>query len=133
MSLNMKKIKLLGKYAIAEHEFALVDDDDFEEIAKFKWYVMLVQKRSHYKKLYYSYRGKKIKGKSIKTLMHRQVMSVKDRRQVDHKNHNGLDNQKHNLRIATHQQNASNKSIIGNKTSKYKGVRFNPYYETVGG
>jgi hypothetical protein len=41
---------------------------------------------------------------------------------IDHKNHNGLDNRKTNLRKITHQQNMMNRRPSKNSTSKYKGV-----------
>jgi hypothetical protein len=42
----------------------------------------------------------------------------------EHKNRNGLDNQEHNLRLATHSQNQQNKGIYKNNTSGYTGVVF---------
>lgn len=42
--------------------------------------------------------------------------------QVDHRNCNGLDNRKENLRICTNQQNNMNKVSYRNSSSKYKGV-----------
>lgn len=42
--------------------------------------------------------------------------------EIDHKNSNGLDNRRENLRSATHQQNCANRPAQ-NKTG-YKGVRF---------
>jgi hypothetical protein len=45
---------------------------------------------------------------------------------VDHKNHDGLDNRKANLRAATRRQNAQNRRKTKRKTaSKYKGVSWN--------
>lgn len=43
---------------------------------------------------------------------------------TDHKNHNGLDNRKANLRNATHGQNQHNRSPEG-ATSAFKGVCWN--------
>jgi hypothetical protein len=41
---------------------------------------------------------------------------------VDHRNGDGLDNQRANLRPATHEQNMGNKRIYSNNTSGFKGV-----------
>lgn len=46
--------------------------------------------------------------------------------EVDHKNTNGLDNRRENLRPATRSENAANRNIQSNNTSGYKGVRWNP-------
>ena len=43
---------------------------------------------------------------------------------VDHKNHNGLDNRKENLRHATRQQNSFNTRKRSNNTSGFKGVSY---------
>ena len=59
-------------------------------------------------------------------LMHRQIMGVTDPKiQVDHINHNKLDNRKCNLRLCTNTQNQYNRAMNFNSTSKYKGVYFN--------
>ena len=58
-------------------------------------------------------------------LMHRLIMEAKSGEEVDHRNHNGLDNRRTNLRFCTHAQNAANKSFSLGGASKYKGVSWN--------
>jgi hypothetical protein len=54
--------------------------------------------------------------------MHRLILGVKDRKiRVDHKDRNGLNNQRNNLRIANVVQNAGNSRKRDNKTG-FKGV-----------
>jgi hypothetical protein len=58
--------------------------------------------------------------------MHRCIIKVPPGMVIDHINHNGLDNRKANLRIATHAQNSRNTKKQRPKTaSQYKGVPWN--------
>jgi hypothetical protein len=43
---------------------------------------------------------------------------------IDHINHNGLDNRKANLRLATPAQNSRNRRPVGRGSSQYKGVSY---------
>lgn len=45
---------------------------------------------------------------------------------IDHRNGNGLDNRRNNLRPATVAQNTANKRIYKNNTSGFKGVSWRP-------
>lgn len=54
--------------------------------------------------------------------MHRQIMGEPEGMEVDHSDNNGLNNQKSNLRIATHWQNLANRALQKNNTSGYRGV-----------
>ncbi len=44
---------------------------------------------------------------------------------IDHKDRDTLNNQRENLRVATHTQNMANRGIASNNTSGYKGVTLN--------
>ena len=67
--------------------------------------------------------------KKQKILIHRVIMEMNnyniEKKLIDHEDHNGLNNQKENLRICTYSQNAQNQTnqtrIL---TSIYKGVHF---------
>lgn len=55
--------------------------------------------------------------------MHRFILGLPERRPlVDHRDGDGLNNQRSNLRIATNGQNGANRSAYGS-TSRFKGVR----------
>ncbi len=100
-----------GKY------FTQVDDEDYDELMKFKWSIHFAGKA----KIKYAVRT--IYGKKTGVSMHRQLLKVTDPKiLVDHADLDGLNNQKYNLRIATRSQNNANKNPSKNGTSKYLGV-----------
>jgi len=111
---KMKQIPL------TQGQFALVDDEDFEELKKHKWYA--------YKSKYTFYAGRKLRlgvNKRQIIVMHRQILGLEDpKMQGDHIDWNGLNNQRHNLRIATNSQNVRNVRPNKNTSSKYKGVNW---------
>jgi hypothetical protein len=54
--------------------------------------------------------------------MHKLIMSTPPGCEVDHINHDGLDNRKANLRFVTRKQNAANARKHRDATSKYRGI-----------
>lgn len=116
IELSKSGTKHKGKY------FAQVDDDMFEYLNQWNWFFMRGNTTNYARRNQYSPRsnGKK----RIKTiLMHRFIMGVTDPKiKVDHKDHNGFNNRKYNIRTATHNQNISNTTSRKNSSSKYLGV-----------
>ncbi|MBX5206705.1 hypothetical protein [Rhizobium sp. NZLR11] len=55
--------------------------------------------------------------------LHRKIIGSRSSELVDHENHNGLDNRRPNLRVATPTTNQFNKRKQRGKCSKFKGVR----------
>ncbi len=112
----MKKIKL------TQGQSALVDDEDFKVLNQYNWSAMFQRNTKHY----CATRGIRISRKEVKTIyMHRYVLNAPKGLQVDHINHNPLDNRRINLRLATNSQNQMNGRIQKNNTSGFKGVCWN--------
>lgn len=111
----------MKKIFLTQNQVALVDNSDFEELNKYKWFA---NKRGN---SFYALRtSKKDKNGKVKTiLMHRVIMSDPVGFDIDHIDNNGLNNQKKNLRVCTHAQNTRNRGIQKNSTSKLKGVTWN--------
>jgi hypothetical protein len=123
IALHYRKIRYgytFMRIPLTQGQFAIVDVDDYEKLADFKWFAV------KYGRCFYAERkGKSQTGKhkicNIK--MHRQILNPPDGLYVDHINHNGLDNRKANLRIVTMVQNSWNaRKQFGNFSSQYKGV-----------
>ena len=100
---------------LTQGKVALVDDDDYEELSKYKW---CVKKRSH--TCYAKRSSKTVSGIRHTILMHTVILETPKGMETDHINGNGLDNRKENLRIVTRRGNAQNRRV--KKTSKYIGV-----------
>lgn len=98
--------------------FALVDDEDYEYLNQFKWNAQ--PSRS----TFYAVRSEWVSYKKRKHIrMHRVILGLTDRNvEGDHKDRNGLNNQRHNLRPATLSQNSFNKGAHKSSKSPYKGV-----------
>lgn len=102
--------KVMKEIVLTKGKVSIVDDDDYEKVACFKWQfsasskigyaVRTIKNRTEY--LHWSIIGKPGKGLV-----------------VDHINRNSLDNRKKNLRFATLAENRRN---FTKKTSKYIGV-----------
>ncbi len=106
----MKRIKL------TQGKFALVDDEDYDYLSKFKWYAYCSRG------IFYAGRTEYINGKGHILQMHVTLLGRKMGAEIDHKNRNGLDNRKENLRFSTHSENCRNRSKLKGKSSMYVGV-----------
>jgi hypothetical protein len=103
---------------LTQGKVALVDDDDFEALNKFKWYASK-DKNTHYADRHSTY----VDGKRKTIRMHCEIIGALSGLVTDHIDGNGLNNQKSNLRIVTIRQNCQNKKGII-KSSEYPGVRW---------
>jgi hypothetical protein len=108
----------LKEILLSQGKYAIVDDEDFEKVNKFKWTLQKGRKTD------YAARNDMSSGKRKYQYLHRFIMGVSDSGvMVDHINHNGLDNRKENLRICSNGQNQRNKGKAKHSKQPYKGVR----------
>lgn len=105
------------KIQLSQGKIALIDDSDFNLVKDHKWCATTVGKaRSH------TYALTRKSGKN--TLMHRLIMSPENGLVVDHKDGNGLNNQRSNLRICSVKENLVNSKLNCKNTSGFRGVGF---------
>jgi hypothetical protein len=107
----MKEMKL------TQGKVALVDDEDFEWLLRFKWCL-----KGDYRT---SYAHTWIDGTMI--TMHRLILQASRGEEVDHINGNGLDNQRGNLRLCVRTLNAKNRRKFTECSSRFKGVNWHKW------
>lgn len=95
---------------------AIVDDADYDWLNQWKWYAapngntFYAQRRS---------------GRKETTRMHRLILGIdKTKLLCDHKDRNGLNNTRQNLRVASKRENSMNRTARKDGSSKYLGVMF---------
>jgi hypothetical protein len=109
----------MKKIPLTKGKFALVDDEDFEYLNQWKWCAWIGDGRS------YAVRNAgKDQKRGMFERMHRVILRLKKGEIPDHIDGNGLNNQRSNLRIATHSQNAMNTRKRSGCSSQYKGVSY---------
>lgn len=101
---------------LTQGKFAFIDDEDLDKVKNYTWHASK-QYNSFYAMAYLPELKKVVR-------MHHLIMGSPPKGyDVDHKNHNGLDNRKFNLRICTHAKNIQNSklsSIFKNYWNKNK-------------
>jgi hypothetical protein len=100
------------KIRLTQGKVALVDDADFAWLNQWKWCAWTPDGKNFYAK-----RGTD----RDQFLMHIAIFGAKG---VDHRDRNGLNNQRCNLRPATKSQNGANRGPNKNNSSGFKGVHW---------
>ena len=109
------------KIPLTKGKFAIVDPEDYERLAKYKWFLSESPTSSYAARWQRCREG----GLRKKIWMHREVIDIPKHMLCDHINGNGLDNRAANLRTATVSQNLCNRPKTKAKTrSKYKGLEW---------
>jgi hypothetical protein len=114
----MKTVPLHGKYA--RGRVALVDDEDYELVMQYRWHVTEAKRPRK--------QGVTEAGPYVVCQPRRGVSRVRMHtlitgwNYVDHKDHDGLNNQRSNLREATASLNGANRRKMAGYSSVFKGV-----------
>jgi hypothetical protein len=102
---------------LTQGKTAIVDDEDFEALSKYKWHAVKVSR------MFYANRLQVITRKSIRMQWH-IIGKPQKGLEIDHINRNGLDNRKENLRFVTKGQNVINSDNYSSNTSGIRGVHW---------
>ena len=110
----MKEIKLSKGYV------ALVDDEDYKKVSEYPWHALETPDKT-----VYAVRNFREEGKCKSWYMHRFILEVTDPEvEVDHKDRNGLNNQRHNIRVTEGNQNHFNMGLRKDNKSGFRGVHW---------
>ena len=101
---------------LTKGKIAIVDDDDYEILSKWKWHICAAGYASRKQKSYEVTTTRK------QIYMHRVINGTEDGFFTDHINGNKLDNRKENLRSVTTSENLRNKKMPKNNKTGFKGV-----------
>lgn len=111
----------MKRIPLTQGKFALVDDEDFEWLKQWKWQAYKAR-RGH---LWYAKHSINLgNGRFKKVAMQQLITGAVYPNIADHKDHDGLNNQRYNLRVCNYRQNAQHSRIAAGTATGLKGVRF---------
>lgn len=100
--------------------FAQIDDEDLPRVQGHKWRRWDDNRKPG--RTSYSGYYKPVDGKQTIVFLHRFIINAPDGIRVDHRDRNGLNNQKSNLRLCTQSQNKANGKTWKISSSGYRGA-----------
>lgn len=101
---------------LTQRALAVIDAADAELVGRHNWYLHKAGKRR------YAARSCVLDGVRFLIYLHQEIALPGDGLDVDHRDGDGLNNRRANLREATRQQNMANRSTHAGNASGYKGV-----------
>ena len=97
----------------------IIDAENWDKIKKYRWVVAYAKRMN----TFYVQTKININHKITTLKLHRLIMNIDNvNLEIDHINHNPLDNREINLRICTHRQNLRNQRIRQKK--EFKGIHW---------
>jgi len=107
----------MKRISLTQDKMALVDDIDYESLKCFRWCA------AKGRCCYYAVRSIKTSdSKWLTTRMHRVILNAPYGIEVDHRNGNGLDNRRCNLRLCTRTENGRHQRLLSANKTGFKGV-----------
>ncbi len=103
----------MAELPVGKGKVAFVDDADLLRVSQWKWHV------DHG----YVRRRARVAGKQTVVYLHRFIVGAPDGIGIDHRDRDGLNNRRDNLRVAGQTLNNANSRLRSNKRhSKFRGV-----------
>lgn len=103
---------------LTQGKTALVDDNQYSHLSKYRWHYIGTGKIGYAARSFYNNK------KRYQIYMHREIMNPDIGMEIDHIDHNTLDNRRCNLRICDRSQNQANRVLACINNSGAKGVGF---------
>lgn len=100
---------------LTQGQVALVDDEDFERLNTYKWHAHKMGNT------YYAARTGPRPDRHFIYMHHQIIGRPGTGCEIDHQDGNGINNQRYNLRLVTHEQNTMNRRSTKG-VSRFKGV-----------
>jgi hypothetical protein len=101
---------------LTKNRTAICDEIDYEKISGMNWYSFRGNRGIEYA-------ASHPRGGGRNLFMHRHILGIKDFKiKIDHKNNDGLDNRRCNIRKCTNTENSHNSRLSKRNTSGLKGV-----------
>ena len=121
---------LMKEIPLSHGLFALISDEDYELVSKFKWSAYRIAGTGRNGKTYlYGYKPARkvtVNGKRKMVTLYNYIMEPPAGMEVDHIDQNPLNNTRENMRLADRASNCKNRGKRSNGlSSKYLGVSFN--------
>ena len=117
-----------GEYcliALTQGQFAKVDAADYDWLTQWKWCA-----HYHPRRCFYAVRSQLEKGKRTFLSMQRVIVNAPPELELDHEDHDTLNNRRYNLRTATASQNLCNRRAQRNNKCGLKGVHWDKWWNT---
>jgi len=107
----------LALVTLTQGKVAIIDSADVTVVASYRWHARVDSKRPH---VWYALTLRD--GRTVS--MHRLLLGAPAELKVDHKDGDGLNNRRYNIRLATDAQNCFNRATDRGTASGFKGVTF---------